>query len=159
MTTDTLEVGPATRSRLNASEWRILVICFLTAMIDGFDTLILAFIAPLVGEAFGLSPVEIGKLFAINFVGAVIGGLGYMRGALLGGIVLGLSEILGAQSAWTFLRAAMRMSHDIDIGPTRAPLGIVDKPWNAADVLRLIAQVEENRQIVHAADFSGSGGA
>lgn len=77
MTTDTLEGGPATRSRLNASEWRILVICFLTAMIDGFDTLILAFIAPLVGEAFGLSPVEIGKLFAINFVGAVIGGLGF----------------------------------------------------------------------------------
>ncbi|MDB5516683.1 MAG: hypothetical protein JWQ17_3441 [Tardiphaga sp.] len=77
MTTDTLEMGAAPRSRLNASEWRILAICFLTAMIDGFDTLILAFIAPLVGNAFGLSPVEIGKLFAINFAGAVIGGLGF----------------------------------------------------------------------------------
>src|ERR1700680_3648063 len=77
MTTDTLEAGAATRSHLNAAERRILVICFLTAMVDGFDTLILAFIAPLVGEAFGLSPVEIGKLFAINFVGAVIGGLGF----------------------------------------------------------------------------------
>jgi MFS transporter, AAHS family, 4-hydroxybenzoate transporter len=74
---DTLEEGASTRSRLNAAERRILVICFLTAMIDGFDTLILAFIAPLVGKAFGLSPVEIGKLFAINFIGAVIGGLGF----------------------------------------------------------------------------------
>lgn len=77
MTTDTLEAGAATRSHLNAAERRILVICFLTAMVDGFDTLILAFIAPLVGKAFGMSPAEIGKLFAINFVGAVIGGLGF----------------------------------------------------------------------------------
>jgi AAHS family 4-hydroxybenzoate transporter-like MFS transporter len=75
MITDTLEVDTATRSRLNVAERRILVICLLTAMIDGFDTLILAFIAPLVSKAFGLSPVEIGQLFAINFSGAVIGGL------------------------------------------------------------------------------------
>jgi AAHS family 4-hydroxybenzoate transporter-like MFS transporter len=77
MTTDTLEAGAATRSHLNAAERRILVICFFTAMVDGFDTLILAFIAPLVGKAFRMSPAEIGKLFAINFVGAVIGGLGF----------------------------------------------------------------------------------
>jgi hypothetical protein len=51
MTTDTLEEGASTRSRLNAAERRILVICFLTAMTDGFDTLIPAFIAPLVGKA------------------------------------------------------------------------------------------------------------
>ena len=38
----------------------------------------------------------------------------------------------------------MRMKHDIDIGPTRPPLGIVDRPWNAADVERLIAQVEDS---------------
>jgi AAHS family 4-hydroxybenzoate transporter-like MFS transporter len=76
MKIDTPEVSAATRSRLNAAERRVLAICFLTAMIDGFDTLILAFIAPLVGKAFALSPVEIGKLFAINFTGAVIGGLG-----------------------------------------------------------------------------------
>jgi MFS transporter, AAHS family, 4-hydroxybenzoate transporter len=77
MAADTLDAGTATRARLNAVERRILATCFLTAMIDGFDTLILAFIAPLVGKAFGLSPVEIGKLFAINFIGAVIGGLGF----------------------------------------------------------------------------------
>lgn len=32
-----------------------------------------------------------------GFAAAVIGGLGYMQGALLGGIILGLSEVLGAQ--------------------------------------------------------------
>ena len=77
MAIDTRETNAPTRTRLNAAERRILVICFITAMIDGFDTLILAFIAPLVAKAFALSPVEIGRLFAINFLGAVIGGLGF----------------------------------------------------------------------------------
>jgi MFS transporter, AAHS family, 4-hydroxybenzoate transporter len=77
MTTEMLEAAAVIRTRLNAAEWRIVAICFLTAMIDGFDTLILAFIAPLVAKTFALSPVEIGKLFAVNFVGAVIGGLGF----------------------------------------------------------------------------------
>jgi MFS transporter, AAHS family, 4-hydroxybenzoate transporter len=77
MTTDTPEAHAVIRSRFNATGRRVLVICFLIAMIDGFDTLILAFIAPLVAKAFGLSSVEIGQLFAINFIGAVIGGLGF----------------------------------------------------------------------------------
>jgi MFS transporter, AAHS family, 4-hydroxybenzoate transporter len=57
---ETLEAAVATRARLNATERRIVAICFLTAMIDGFDTLILAFIAPLIAKAFGLSPPERG---------------------------------------------------------------------------------------------------
>jgi MFS transporter, AAHS family, 4-hydroxybenzoate transporter len=74
---ETLEAAVAAPARLNATERRIVAICFLTAMVDGFDTLILAFIAPLVAKAFGLSPVEMGKLFAVNFIGAVIGGLSF----------------------------------------------------------------------------------
>jgi AAHS family 4-hydroxybenzoate transporter-like MFS transporter len=71
----TSQVPSAARTTLNATEWRILAICFGAAMVDGFDTLILSFIAPLVGKQFGLSPVDIGKLFSAGFVGAVIGGL------------------------------------------------------------------------------------
>jgi len=77
MTTEAVDGNTIARTRLNAVEWRILAICFLTAMIDGFDTLILAFIAPLVAKAFALSPIEIGRLFAVNFIGAVVGGLGF----------------------------------------------------------------------------------
>ena len=64
-----------TADRLNATQWRVIALCFATAMVDGFDTLILSFVAPLVGKEFGLGPVEIGKLFSANFAGAVIGGL------------------------------------------------------------------------------------
>src|SRR5258708_11941018 len=75
MMVKTAPAPPALRTTLNAAEWRILAICFATAMVDGFDTLILSFIAPLVGKQFGLSPVEIGKLFSAGFIGAVMGGL------------------------------------------------------------------------------------
>jgi AAHS family 4-hydroxybenzoate transporter-like MFS transporter len=77
MTTESPQAASVAPTHLDAAERRVLAICFLTAMIDGFDTLIPSFIAPLVGKAFGLTPVEIGKLFAINFVGAVIGGLSF----------------------------------------------------------------------------------
>jgi N-acetylneuraminate lyase len=55
-----------------------------------------------------------------------------------------VAEVLRSQSVWSFLRAAMRMKYDIDIGPPRAPLGMLDKPWKGADVERLIAQVEND---------------
>lgn len=77
MTIEGTEPIVAAPARLEGAALRVLVICFLTAMIDGFDTLILAFVAPLVAKAFALSPIEIGKLFAVNFLGAVIGGLGF----------------------------------------------------------------------------------
>ena len=32
-----------------------------------------------------------------------------------------IAEVLRSQSVWAFLRAAMRMKYDIDIGPPRAP--------------------------------------
>jgi len=53
-----------------------------------------------------------------------------------------IGEVLRSQSVWGFLRAAMRIKYDIDIGPPRAPLGMLDKPWKAGDVERIIAQVD-----------------
>src|SRR5258708_7464740 len=75
MMVKTAPAPPALRTTLNAAEWRILASCFANAMVGGFDTLILSFIAPLVGKQFGLSPVEIGKLFSAGFIGAGMGGL------------------------------------------------------------------------------------
>jgi N-acetylneuraminate lyase len=55
---------------------------------------------------------------------------------------LALDEILSSQSTWTFLRAAMRLKYDIDIGPCRSPLGVTDRPWKDTDVERLFASVD-----------------
>ncbi len=54
-----------------------------------------------------------------------------------------LARVLGAESVWSFLRAAMRLKYGIDIGMPRPPLGVKDKPWEDAEVERLIAQVDE----------------
>jgi N-acetylneuraminate lyase len=54
-----------------------------------------------------------------------------------------LGEILHSGGVWSFLRAAMQRKHGIDIGMPRAPLGMLDRPWDAADVQRLLALVDE----------------
>lgn len=48
---------------------------FFIAMVDGYDTLMIAFIAPLLAHNWGLSHPQIGAVFAAGYGGAVIGGL------------------------------------------------------------------------------------
>jgi N-acetylneuraminate lyase len=55
---------------------------------------------------------------------------------------LALDEVLSSQSAWTFLRAAMRIKYRIEIGPCRSPLGVTDRPWQDTDVERLLSSVD-----------------
>jgi N-acetylneuraminate lyase len=57
-----------------------------------------------------------------------------------------IAEVLRSQSIFSFLRAAMRLKYDIDVGAPRAPLGACDKPWADGDVRRLVAQVDQWRQ-------------
>lgn len=53
-----------------------------------------------------------------------------------------IAEVLRSNAVWTFLRSAMRISYQIDIGMPRAPLATTEKDWNDRDVERLIASVE-----------------
>jgi AAHS family 4-hydroxybenzoate transporter-like MFS transporter len=46
---------------------------FLVAMVDGYDTLMLAFIAPLIAKEWALAPQVVGTIFASSFAGAAIG--------------------------------------------------------------------------------------
>jgi N-acetylneuraminate lyase len=55
-----------------------------------------------------------------------------------------IAEVLRSQSVWTFLRAALRMKYKIDIGPPRAPLGMLDRTWKENDVERLLRLVDES---------------
>lgn len=52
---------------------RAVVICFIIAMVDGYDTLMMSFIAPVLARDWGLSPVEMGQIFGIGYAGAVVG--------------------------------------------------------------------------------------
>src|ERR1700732_853619 len=46
---------------------------FLVAMVDGYDTLMLAFIAPLISKEWALHPEIMGAIFASSYAGAALG--------------------------------------------------------------------------------------
>ena len=59
-----------------------------------------------------------------------------------------LAEILASRSHWTFLQAALRQQHGIDIGLPRAPLSVGNQEWSDVDVDRLINRVNDVAQSI-----------
>jgi len=53
-----------------------------------------------------------------------------------------IAEVLGSGSTWSFLEAAVRLKHGVEIGRPRAPLGMCDKAWNDEDVMKLLKAVD-----------------
>lgn len=60
---------PAAARRLNG----VATVGFLVAMIDGYDTLMLAFTAPLISKDWALLPQTMGQIFASTYAGAAVG--------------------------------------------------------------------------------------
>lgn len=54
-----------------------------------------------------------------------------------------IARVVSSGSMWSFFRAAMRQKYGLDIGMPRAPLGSLDKPWDEAEVTKLIDTVDE----------------
>ncbi|QDQ84506.1 MFS transporter [Paraburkholderia megapolitana] len=54
---------------------RITLICFAVSMIDGFDTLMLSFVAPLLAHSLHIDHAALGRVFGAGFVGTVLGSL------------------------------------------------------------------------------------
>jgi AAHS family 4-hydroxybenzoate transporter-like MFS transporter len=54
----------------------VLPFAFIIVMIDGYDTIMPSFIAPLIGKAFALGIADIGLFFSLGYLGAVIGAIG-----------------------------------------------------------------------------------
>lgn len=50
-----------------------IVLCGLVAMLDGFDTQSIAFVAPLITEQWGINPGAFGPIFAAGLVGILVG--------------------------------------------------------------------------------------
>jgi N-acetylneuraminate lyase len=59
------------------------------------------------------------------------------------GIQETLAEACRPGRMWSFLRSAMRIKYQIDIGLPRPPLGLLAEPWPDAEVERLIALVDD----------------
>ncbi len=91
-----------------------------------------------IGSFYNIFGVECQKARATFVAGNIEAGLSFMQG-----FQQMISAVLQSGSIWTFFRAAMQRRFQIDIGQSRAPLGICDKPWETAEVDRLIRLVTD----------------
>jgi AAHS family 4-hydroxybenzoate transporter-like MFS transporter len=73
----------------------IIAICFAAAMVDGFDTLVVAFIAPALAGTWSLAATQVGAIFGAGLLGADLGGFSigpaadrYGRKAMLLGCIV-----------------------------------------------------------------------
>jgi len=69
----TAEILPA--DRLSARQLLILVVCFLAAMIDGFDIMLVPFTAPAISADWQVSSQQIGLLFSAGLLGMALGSM------------------------------------------------------------------------------------
>ena len=58
---------------IGALQWRVVVICFLLAVIDGFDAASIGYVAPLLTEQFAIPPELMGQLLSAALVGLMLG--------------------------------------------------------------------------------------
>lgn len=63
------------RTRLSAFQWRVFILCFLVAILDGFDTQAIAFTGPSIIQAFGLGPGSLAPILTAGIVGMVLGAM------------------------------------------------------------------------------------
>jgi AAHS family 4-hydroxybenzoate transporter-like MFS transporter len=63
------------RERLSAFQWRVLILCFVIALFDGFDTQAIAFTGPAILAAFGLPPGSLAPILTAGVVGMTLGAM------------------------------------------------------------------------------------
>jgi MFS transporter, AAHS family, 4-hydroxybenzoate transporter len=54
---------------------RALIIGFVIVMVDGYDSMMISFLAPLLAKDLALSPTDMGQIFGLGYVGAIVGAI------------------------------------------------------------------------------------
>lgn len=62
---------------LSGFQSRVILLCFAVAMVDGFDTQAVAFVAPIVSGEMGFGPQGVGNLYSAGLFGLMLGALGF----------------------------------------------------------------------------------
>ena len=58
---------------ISALQRTVFCLCILTSVLDGFDTQVLAFVAPEIARSFGISKLQLGIVFSAALLGSAIG--------------------------------------------------------------------------------------
>ncbi|CAM4257278.1 MFS transporter [Bordetella muralis] len=102
------------QERVSAFQWRVLILCFLIALFDGFDTQAMAFTGPAILTAFKLESGELAPILTAGIVGMTVGAMllglvadriGRRPAALLGVATFAIATLLtaGATETWHIL--------------------------------------------------------
>ncbi|WP_447785022.1 MFS transporter [Pseudomonas germanica] len=62
-------------TQFSAFQWRVFGLCFVVAMLDGFDTQAIAFTGPSIIQAFGLGAGALAPILTAGIVGMVLGAM------------------------------------------------------------------------------------
>lgn len=65
------------RQRINAFVIRLVAISWTITFLDGFDMLVISFVAPYLRDGFGADVISLGELFAMGVFGAMLGGIAF----------------------------------------------------------------------------------
>lgn len=69
-----MDVREAIRTQpMRAFQIRVIAICLIITVIDGFEILVMAFVAPFLAKAWHLSQVEVGYLLSASIFGSALG--------------------------------------------------------------------------------------
>lgn len=60
---------------MTGRRWAVIVLCFLVALLDGFDTQSIAFIGPAIAQDFGMSPTDLTWVITSSTIGMTIGAI------------------------------------------------------------------------------------
>ena len=113
------------REHMSAFQWRVLILCFLIALFDGFDTQAMAFTGPAILTAFDLQANELAPILTAGIIGMTIGAmlLGLVgdrigrRPAIIAGIIVfGVATLLTAGATETWHIFALRFIAGLGMG-------------------------------------------
>jgi benzoate transport len=110
---------------MSALQWRVVALCWLVNLLDGFDLLAISFAAPAIVKAWQLEPTTLGIVFSSGLVGMTAGSLllgpaadriGRRRMIILATAVLGLSTLLTAAAGTVGQLVMLRVFTGVAIG-------------------------------------------
>jgi benzoate transport len=101
------QAQPANQA-MTGQQWRVIVLCWLVNILDGFDLLAISFAAPAIAKSWRLAPQTLGIVFSSGLLGMTAGSLvfgpladriGRRRMILLAASILGLSTLTTAMAS------------------------------------------------------------
>src|SRR5687768_2502133 len=63
------------RPQLGQFRWRVIFMCWLIAVVDGFDVQAMAFVAPVLSEGWGISRAVMGQVLTASLFGLMLGSM------------------------------------------------------------------------------------